>query len=159
MKKTSMLFTVTMLLYGASSTYVLAEEEFNIYPGMSDEEIRAILVQVDPVLETDEPMIAEDEVDDSTSDPMGSDNPYPLPSYIKVDDSKPVNKPSLCPNHPPFFMTGGEMAEFPVTVFFAGIIPSSQTVPWQACDCDGDGFSDDGKAVGTEWMLVENDDT
>jgi hypothetical protein len=151
MKKTSMLVTAA-ILFGASSTYVLAEE-FNIYPGMSDKEIMDILAQVDPILET-EPMIAEDVVDNSTSDLMGSDNPPPLPSYIKVDDSKPVNKPSLCPNHPPFFMTGAEMAQFPVTVTFGGTTPPSPaTVPWQVFGISG------GKAVGIGWMLVEVGDT
>jgi hypothetical protein len=144
MKKTSMLFTAA-ILFGASNTYVLAEE-FNIYPGMSDEEINAILAQVDPVLET-EPMIAEDVVDNSTSEPMGSQTPPPLPSYITVDDSKPVNKPGLCPNHPPFFMTGAEMAQFPVTVTFAG--GGTEKIM----------FKSPGTAAGTNWMLVEVGDT
>ncbi|BAP57757.1 hypothetical protein THII_3460 [Thioploca ingrica] len=144
MKKTSMLVTAA-ILFGASSTYVLAEE-FNIYPGMSDEEINAILAQVDPVLET-EPIIAEDAVDNSTSEPMGSNKPAPLPSYITVDDSKPVNKHSLCPNHPPFFMTGAEMAQFPVTVTFAG--GGTEKIM----------FKSPGTAAGTNWMLVEVGDT
>jgi len=144
MKKTSMLVTAA-ILFGASNTYVLAEE-FNIYPGMSNEEIMAILAQVDPVLET-EPMIAEDVVDNSTSDPMGSDQLAPLPSYITVDDKHPVNKPSLCPNHPPFFMTGAEMAQFPVTVTFAG--GGTEEIM----------FKSPGTAAGTGWMLVEIGDT
>jgi hypothetical protein len=151
MKQTSILFTTAVLLYGASSTYVLAEEEFNIYPGMSDKEIMDILAQVDPTLEVDEPIIAEDEVDNLTSEPQGSDQLAPLPSYITVDDTHPVNKPSLCPNHPPFFMTGGEMAEFPVTVTFANSI--TVTVPWQLFNING------GKAVGKGWFLVETGDT
>ena len=92
MKKTSMLLAATIFLYGAPYVYA---DEAEIYPGMSDDEINAVLeengISLDPADTTES---IDEEEDAAPSDDPAADTPSLnlLPPYVSVDLSNPDRK-------------------------------------------------------------------
>jgi hypothetical protein len=142
MKKFSMLIASAML-FSASSTYLFADP-IDIYPGMPDEELIEVLeafgVPIDPP----------DSPSESTRPPEDefslADSPAGLPDYIELDNSDPINKPSMCGHK----MTGARMANFPVSV------NGGTPVMWKDISWLIPGA---GVAIGSGWLLFERGDT
>ncbi|NJO14204.1 MAG: hypothetical protein HC877_00165 [Thioploca sp.] len=151
MKKTSLLLAIGALLYGASGSYALAD----IYPGMSDDEINAVLKEHGISLEQPDSITGSGEEENAIT-PSDVDQALALPSYVSVDDSNPVHTTGACDPPPPssYSVTGWDMATymgpFPVT---ANTAPPSPPTTWTP------GINPTGKAVSDGWMLVETGDT
>ncbi|BAP57253.1 hypothetical protein THII_2956 [Thioploca ingrica] len=169
MKKTSLLLAVGALLYGASGSYAIAEEEISLYPGMPEEQLMSILDQV-VIPPSDVPEIAEDAPVSGDVSPAGLDPPQKLPLNVSVaatpsstpspldptDTSEAVHKPAMCdPNS--FPVNGAEMKGILVEVAFADGTTSSAR--WQTTSPTGGEARGTGFALGKGWVLAQRDDT
>jgi hypothetical protein len=137
MKKTSLILAISALLYGTSSTSVLADND--IYPGMTNAEIEAVLdancpKPIDVPADATDP---EDVVGDAAI------LQPPLPGNISVDDSEPQFANSFCGISP----TGAQMANFPVSVNGGTPIDFEQLGPTS------------GIAIGAGWLLYQAGNT
>ena len=130
MKKTSLILTISVLLYGTSATYVLADEE--IWPDEGSPPRPGMAL------------------------PLGLE-PFPvLPNNVKVDSSDPMSLQHHGMCEKSFQVTGNVMAEFPVEVTYVKDgIEYTETVQWQV---KGDEALS-GIASGTGWKLVQTGDT
>lgn len=147
MKKTSMLVTTAMLLYGASSVYALPE----ITPDMLDQDVLEILDYYGvPYKDVSTDSVAEgSEGTESGPDGNVPDDAAGFPSYISVNDKNPVKVASMCGFQP----TGAQMADFPVT---ATLVTGNDTATFKKFPLAG---LDAGLAKGKGWFLFEKGDT
>jgi hypothetical protein len=154
MKKIIMLLATAILLYGAPNVYA----ETKIHPGMSVDEIIAVLEEHGLLDQIDTPVSVEKE--DATTPSTNTDQSQSL-NYT-VDNSNPVHTDGPCtpPPSPSFSVTGADMGNimgtFPVTA--TGMPFITNTVNWVALPSTPP-LPQAGVAVGNGWMLLENGDT
>jgi len=172
MKKTSLLLAVGALLYGASGSYTLAEEEISLYPGMPEEQLMAILDQV-VIPDSNKPEeMPEDAPDSGGASPAGLEPAQPLPPHVSIaatpsstpsplkpsDMSQKVIKPAMC-NPDSFTVDGAEMKGILVEVAFAG--GGTDSARWQPTSPTGGSTPNPpiGYALGKGWVLAQTGDT
>ncbi|BAP57255.1 hypothetical protein THII_2958 [Thioploca ingrica] len=155
MKKIIMLFAAAIFLYGAPNVYA----ETKIHPGMSVDEIKAVLEEHGISLAP--PPDSTTDIAEDAATPSTVDQSQALPPYVKVDNSNPVHTTGPCspPPSPSFSVTGWDMGfimgPFPVTAV-TNQLSSPETVNWVAV---GPPAWKAGVAVGDGWLLFEQGDT
>jgi len=153
MKKTSLLLAASMLLYGASSPSVFADD-IDITPDMSDKAVLQILEEYGVLAAAAMAAATEEEQGDSgDSQSDGDVTATAIPPNVFVDDSNIVHMSEFCGFQP----TGAQMADFPVTVnggatvnfvrFSAAMIAAYPVLATA------------GIAKGMGWLLFEQGDT
>lgn len=153
MKKISMLLAVGALLYSAPNVYA----ETEIHPGMSVDEIKAVLEEHGISLAP--PPDSTTDIAEDAATPSTVDQSQALPPYVRVDNSNPVHTDGPCspPPSPSFSVTGADMGlimgPFPVT---AVTVPPQPPLPPPQWISIGSGA---GVAFGSGWMLFEQGDT